>query len=369
MRLLDRILHRGPPDVSRMKAARDLRGLMQALTYGARREKRGPDDDYNLIVAQVVAVELGAMLALAELRHVPAIPVIAARIGDGHTWTHLIREAEDPDNAYSLLLARFGEPAIDTLIGMLNLPNPTTVSIAEYALGHIGPAAARAVPRLLEVAGEIEKYAGATQANAFWALQRITDDPAVVPLLITAIRLFSSCPASRRAVLALGSGRYGQAAADAAAKALADPPWMRSQAMLALCLMGDERGREAFLQPCNFASGDGRFLGEKELLAVVGRFDDERVRGQLLKSMEVFVEGSRGTGNAALISLDHAVHCALGLIQMKEPRATEFLREALASGTLTFFSNWVWGESDETLARRALAQVDDAADVDPRAGR
>lgn len=141
----------GPPNVEKMKAKKDVRGLIKALGY---RKDAG--------------VRKAATMALVEIREPAIDPLIAA----------LKEENEVVRQGAVEALVKIGEPAIEPLIAALK-----EYFIREGAarvLGMMGePALERAVERLIvEFEGEDDDVRGA----AFEALVEI-GEPAVEPLI------------------------------------------------------------------------------------------------------------------------------------------------------------------------------------------
>jgi hypothetical protein len=357
-------IFQGSPDVENLKAKKDVEGLLLALSYGDRRKKK-ENEDWREVEAEVVMVELSSAKALAELGENRAIPIFVDRIFKKHG--HLVNFSiydQNPWNSYSSILAQFGEPAVETLLKMLKHEIYYIVCIAEFALGHIGTKANKAVPLLMSLAGDIDNNVAAQNINAIWALGRITNSPEVVPVMIKAILNFSD-PIKKQAVRVLGSGQYGKIAADALSVLLERKeelePWKFYYVILALCLMGDKRGLEAYFLLFVNPHPHKKIL-DKEILAVIGRFNDGRVRQLLRNVMNDSIKEMEDLKHTyQQVALDCAIHAAIGLTEQDDVSAASFLMESLAVYDLTIFSNWVWEEHDDMLAIRALEKSENVA--------
>ena len=141
----------GPPNVEKMKAKKDVKGLIKALGY-----------------KKDASVRKAATMALVEIGE-PAIEPLIAVIKE---------ENEDVRQAAVEALVKIGEPAIEPLI--VALKDNSVRKGAAGVLGMMGePALERAVERLIvELAGEDDDVRG----NAIEALVEIGES-AVEPLI------------------------------------------------------------------------------------------------------------------------------------------------------------------------------------------
>ena len=141
----------GPPNVEKMKAKQDVRGLIRALGY-----------------KKDVGVRTAAVKALVELGEPAVQPLIAALKG----------ENKDVRQAAVEALAKNGEPAVEPLITALK--DYSVREAAAEVLGKIGePAVERAVERLMvEFTGDDDDV----REDAAKALVEL-GEPAVEPLI------------------------------------------------------------------------------------------------------------------------------------------------------------------------------------------
>ena len=354
----------GPPDVEKLKRKKDVKGLLRALAYGEERKLREGERMAD-VDAEVIRVELGAIEAMAEIGATSAVPEVLRLLREprGH-WasSFVVRYESDPGNPYSLALSKFSEPAVPHLAGILRADGPTWLPCAAaLALGHIGPAAASAAPKLIEVVANWQGQGVSLTEAATWALGRVEAVPAAVPALVDVLTRTSLGGCSNRVLQALVSGRFGQAATDALAKVLEghEHEMMHSSASqlaaLALCLLKDRRGMEAVLLPSNYGGLHGYFIGDKHTLAALGNFDDPRVRERLRRNLDLRAADMKMDGMAGLIAFDEAFHTALGLAQLGDEAGSRFLAEALSERNLAQFHSSLWETTYDILAKRALA--------------
>lgn len=143
----------GPPDVEKMKARRDVKGLTNALGY--------QKDKY---------VRKAAARALGEIGDARAVEPLFAALKDSDIDVR-INAAE--------ALGKIGAPAVELLIAALKNDDWKVRCAAAKALGKIGDA--RAVEPLVAALDDSDRD---VRAEAIWALGEIGDARAVEPLIV-----------------------------------------------------------------------------------------------------------------------------------------------------------------------------------------
>jgi HEAT repeat protein len=357
----------GPPNVERLTRKKDVKGLLRALAYGEKREKREGERSQD-VDAEVIKIELASLEALAKIGGVPAVPEVlqVLRTPRGH-WaiTFVIGLENDPLNPYALALAKFGQPAVPHLASTLMQEGSSWLPCAAaFALGHMGPDAEAAGPTLIEVVERFENQGAHLTGSAIWALARVEKSPRAGRALVDVLLRPNMKENYYRAAQALATGRFGPEVADALAKAIdgnedkLSTSTAMGLAVLVLCLLKDRRGMEAALLPSNYPNYikggyDGPFHGDKNTLAALGNFDDPRVREVLRRNLDLSVAGG---STSDLLAFDAAFHAALGLAQLGDEAGPRFLAEALATRDLAGFYSSLWETTYDWLAKRALGR-------------
>lgn len=113
-------------------------------------------------------VPVKAAEALGRMRNPRSVPALAQAIKDSENYVR---------SAAAEALAQIGEPAIASLVGILNEPDPAIRDMAVHALGKIGPSAVAPLTDLLR------NPQRAIREVAVEALGNISDEEAVAPLI------------------------------------------------------------------------------------------------------------------------------------------------------------------------------------------
>ena len=208
----------GPPDVAKLKAKRDIDGLIKALGYrkdqgsvrkdamAALGEIGDPRGVEPLIAAladeQTGRAAIGALGQIGDPRAVEPLIVILSRehqsalsrgcdaaqalgeIGDSRAVGPLIAAAHDVGamGACSEALGKLGDSAVEPLISALKDGNATATIAVAMALGAIGDA--RAVAPLIAVLTDAGKDRQSRRAAGV-GLSRIGDARAIEPIIAT----------------------------------------------------------------------------------------------------------------------------------------------------------------------------------------
>jgi HEAT repeat protein len=197
----------GPPDVEKLKAKRDVKGLIKALGY----EKAS-------------TVRMAAARVLGEIGDARAVKPLTGALGDTN---YKVRETA----AYAL--AQISAPAVGSLITALGDRDRDVRQVAAHVLTQIGPPAVEPLIAALEDDDWNVRWA------AIEALGRIGDARSVGPL----ITVLGNLPSHQRETAAEALGRIGDARAvepliaalkdvdvrQAAAGALDDIGWQPGQ--------------------------------------------------------------------------------------------------------------------------------------------
>jgi HEAT repeat protein len=206
----------GPPDIAKLKAKRDVEGLVKALGYrkdqgGVRKDAivaLGEIGDPRAVEPLIAALDdeqtgRAAMKALGQIGDPRAVePLIViltnehqrplsrgrdaaealGEIGDPRAVGPLIAAAHDVSawGASSDALGKIGAPAVEPLIAALKDGNTTAAIAAAMALGAIGDPSA--VEPLIEVLTEAGND-GQSRRAAGVALSRIGDARAIEPII------------------------------------------------------------------------------------------------------------------------------------------------------------------------------------------
>ena len=171
----------GPPDVGKLKAKHDVKGLIKALCYrkdaNVRQAAAGALGEIGdaLAVAPLIAalkdstyVRLAALDALGQIGAPAVEPVIAA----------LTDEDRDLRHYASVALKRIGVPAVERLIAAFPYGDASMREAVAAALGEIGDPLA--IPTLLDALDDRSRQVRWNAANA---LGKIGDPRAVEPLI------------------------------------------------------------------------------------------------------------------------------------------------------------------------------------------
>jgi HEAT repeat protein len=233
--------------ITRMKAARDVRGLIRLLNH------RDPDVQYE------------AAGALGDIRDPGAVePLVTALKNDeisGVRW----KAAE--------ALSKIGAPAVDALIGALRHDDDDVRWKAAIALGEIGDP--RSIDPLLILLCDEDRF---VKSHAAYALSMI-GEPAVDPLICA----LSEGDGNLRwgAAIALGKIQNPRAI-EPLIRALADKyENVRAESAAALAGMG-KPALEPLLQFLKFSDGDARL----EVVTALGELHDTDAIQPLIQLLE-----------------------------------------------------------------------------------
>jgi len=271
----------GPPNVEKMKAKRDTKGLIKALGYG--RDAAVPRD-----VAKALG-ELGDPQAVA-----PLVGALASSEGQ-------LR------GAAAKALEQIGRPAVERLISALDSASPHVRRFAASTLGEIGDS--RAAAPLIVALNDDDSI---VRENAIGALVRLGDSR-VVPLL-TGILANPAEASGVRWSAAQGLGQMGakEAVAPLVAALAGDDRLVRASAAEALGAIGDARAVDGLVA----ALSDGDHSVRVDAAEALGRMRAKSATKALIAVVQDEVVGVRRKA-------------AWALGRIGDPRATEGLARAL----------------------------------------
>jgi HEAT repeat protein len=301
----------GPPDVGKLKAKRDVKGLINALGYRkeptiqrAAAEALGALGDTRAAPALIAALKSG--YSSADLRQVTAVAL--GQIGDARAVEALVDALKDKERnvreAAAEALVRIGAPAIPSLIAAAQ--DPAVRGDVVKALGQIGAPAVEPLIAALKDGDESVRDAAAV------VLGQAGDPRAVEPLIATfKEEHWSYVRDDLPAAQALG--QIGAPAVEPLIAALKHEDWrMRQAAAKALKHIGDPRA----VEPLIAALKDEDARMRQAAAEALGQIGDPRATEPLIAALKN--EDWR---------MRQAVATALG--QIGGPRAVEPLIAAL----------------------------------------
>ena len=314
----------GPPNIEKLKAKKDVDGLIKALTHR--------DESVRKIAAEALG-DVGGLRAVDPLtaamrdEATPVAIAAAEALGKIGGSTAVYRLASAPRSiqvpALQALasLARWGNTsAVEELVSALSDSDPAAQAVASHALGDIGAAAigpvvsavadrkidAKVAAVVLGRLGGsgVQSLVGALRDDRHWARVNLIEtlreigDPAVEPL-IAALRDETS-GIQESAAEALGM-MADLRAVEPLAGALADAR-LRNVALAALGDIGDSRAFE----PVVNALGDEQWLVRAEAAEALGKIGDPRAVEPLMSSLKDAEKSVRRAAAAALEQLGWA---------------------------------------------------------------
>jgi HEAT repeat protein len=220
----------GPPNIEKLKAERDIAGLVKAVGY--------KKSIYKSAVSGRESESRAAAIALGEIGDARAVEPLIALLEDENSLVKM--------NA-AVALGGIGKPAVEPLIAILTDENSVAHEYAARALGMTGDA--RAIDPLITDLGD---ESPSVRKNAAWALGMTGDARAVKPLA-AALRDKDS---SVRMAAAVALGAFGDARAvkplvaglKARTGKTGSKDWVtRKNAAIALGKIGDARAVEPLI--------------------------------------------------------------------------------------------------------------------------
>lgn len=258
----------GPPDIAKLKAKRDIAGLVKALVHQKDRSLAVPAAD-----------------ALGEIRDPRAVALLIAALGD-KDWKLRAAAAE--------ALGKIGDPrAAQPLIAILVDSQWDVRSVANEALVRIGAGAVEPLVAALKDGGVLG--ASGVRAYAASALGQIGDPRAVDPL----IAALKDETGGVRAFAASALGQIGdpRAVEPLIAALKGEGGWARKEAVEALGQIGDPRAVEPLVAALNGEAGSVR----KGAAEALGRLGDPRAVEPLVAAL---ADRDREVREAAAQALD-----------------------------------------------------------------
>jgi HEAT repeat protein len=318
----------GPPDVRKLEAKGDVRGLVKALGY----EKEAK-------------VREAAAWALGDVRDPRAVePLVAALKDSDYGVGHAAAKA----------LVKIGALAVEPLVGALKETQSLVRSSAAEALGQIGDP--RAVEPLIAALSDSSGFF--VRRLAARALGEIGDPRAVAPLIAS----LNDEEDSVRQAAAQALSRLGHSAVEPLVAALADRDWnVRHAAAQALGGLGWKPGRTRIGPTYWAARGDWDKcveIGAAAIEPLIGAFDatDYGVREQAARALGKIGAPAIGPLVAAINKEDSAARqAAVEALGQVGAAAFEPLVVALADRS----------EGVRHAAARALGEIGDSRAVEP----
>jgi len=327
------------PNIKQLSAKKDVDDLIKALFYANNKLEsirkhygQGGDaylNDIKKNYPESFKISIDAACALADIKNNRAIPyLIKAFTGGIPSQVPYLENLDDwreahrqPYNTASLIMAQFGEAAVDPIIFELGKDNHFYSDWEVAALGHIG--SLKAIDILIKNARPLNHI------MTTWALGKIGGGKEAVEFLLNTI--LENRDDSGIASSAFENKKFTYPPNDMLAsvleKELKDGIKHQNRYVIrglssALCGLNDPRGLEGLLKFRDYWEQDGSVI-HSYLLFYLANFDDPRVKKILLSSLAKY------TGRKYEPLTEEIETAALALANLKDTSGLNILLNML----------------------------------------